>query len=148
MFVAQHSPKVNIEDLSSKEKNLSSGVRLEKLRFQIFQRDVRKYPQFKAEFEKHVKLLCSSNQVAMFGFCLRFLFFSLLLEILLVTFLMSDLPALFVPCVSALFTPTPQAMPCNTCPASCLTVGITSFNSGVPIVFAYLNRCEPKPQPD
>ena len=64
MFVAQHSPKVNIEDLNSKEKNLSSGVRLEKLQFQIFQGDVRKYPRFKAEFEKHVKPLCSSNQVA------------------------------------------------------------------------------------
>ena len=64
MFIAQHSPKVNIEDLNSKENNLSSGVRLEKLRFQIFQGDVRKYPRFKAEFEKHVKSLCSSNQVA------------------------------------------------------------------------------------
>ena len=31
MFVAQHGPKVNIEDLNSKEKNLSSGVGLEKL---------------------------------------------------------------------------------------------------------------------
>ena len=64
MFVAQHSPRVNIEDLNSKEKNRSSGVRLEKLQFQIFQGDVRKYPRFKAEFEKHVKPLCSSNQVA------------------------------------------------------------------------------------
>ena len=107
----------------------------------------KRYEEFK-EFEKHVKPLCSSSQVAMFGFCLRFLFFALLLKILLLAFLMSDLPAYFMPCVSALFTPTPQAMPCNTCPASCLTVGITSFNSGVPIVFAILNRCEPKPQPD
>ena len=63
MFVAQHRPKVNIEDLNSKKKNLSFGVRLEKFRFQIFQGDVRKYPRFKAEFEKHVKLLCSGNQV-------------------------------------------------------------------------------------
>ena len=42
----------------------SSSIRLEKLRFQTFDGDIRKYPKFKAEFQKYIQLLCKSDEIA------------------------------------------------------------------------------------
>ena len=42
----------------------SSSIRLEKLRFQTFDGDIRKYPKFKAEFLKYIPPLCKSDEIA------------------------------------------------------------------------------------
>ena len=42
----------------------SSSIRLEKLRFQTFDGDIRKYPKFKAEFRKYIPPLCKSDEIA------------------------------------------------------------------------------------
>ena len=49
---------------SSKTKDASSSIKLEKIRFRQFAGDIRQYPKFKAEFIKHIQPLCSPNEVA------------------------------------------------------------------------------------
>ena len=50
VFESQYKPNIgNVVDNSP-----SSSIRLEKLRFQTFDRDIRKYPKFKAEFQKYI----------------------------------------------------------------------------------------------
>ena len=41
----------------------NNSIKLERVRFRIFDGDVRKYPKFKSEFEQFVQPLCSTNQI-------------------------------------------------------------------------------------
>ena len=60
VFKSQCKPNVgNVVDNSP-----SSSIRLEKLRFQTFDSDIRKYPKFKAEFQKYIQPLCKSDEIA------------------------------------------------------------------------------------
>ena len=47
---------------SSASSSESKVIKIEPLKFSKFTGDIRKYPQFKAEFIKHIKPLCSSDQ--------------------------------------------------------------------------------------
>ena len=65
MFIGQHGMK--LKDKAEKGGGCTdqgSSFRLEKLRFQIFDGNVRKYPQFKSEFNKYVEPICNPDQVA------------------------------------------------------------------------------------
>ena len=60
VFKSQYKPNIgNVIDNSP-----SSGIRLQKLRFQTFNGDIRKYPKFKAEFQKYIQPLCKSYEIA------------------------------------------------------------------------------------
>ena len=60
VFKIQYKPDIgNVVDNSP-----SSSIRLEKLRFQTFDDDIRKYPKFKAEFQKYIQPLCKSDEIA------------------------------------------------------------------------------------
>ena len=57
---SQYKPNIgNVVDNSP-----SISIRLEKLRFQTFDGDTRKYPKFKAEFQKYTQPLCKSDEIA------------------------------------------------------------------------------------
>ena len=65
MFIGQHGMK--LKDKAEKGGGCTdqgSSFRLEKLRFQIFDGNVRKYPRFKSEFNKYVEPICNPDQVA------------------------------------------------------------------------------------
>ena len=54
-FKSQYKPNIgNVVDNSP-----LSSIRLEKLRFQTFDGDIREYPKFKAEFQKYIQPLCN-----------------------------------------------------------------------------------------
>ena len=60
VFRSQCRPHIgNVVDNSP-----SSSIRLKKLRFQTFDGDMRKYPKFKAEFQKYIQPLCKSDEIA------------------------------------------------------------------------------------
>ena len=60
VFTSQYKPNIgNVVDNSP-----SSSIRLKKLRFQKFDGDIRKYPKFKAEFQKYIQPLCKSDEIA------------------------------------------------------------------------------------
>ena len=53
VFKSQCKPHIgNVAD-----NRPSSSIRLEKLRFQTFDGDIRKYPKFKVEFQKYIQPL-------------------------------------------------------------------------------------------
>ena len=65
MFIGQHGMK--LKDKAEKGggcDDQGSSFRLEKLRFQMFDGNVRKYTRFKSEFDKYVKPICKPDQVA------------------------------------------------------------------------------------
>ena len=65
MFIGQHGMK--LKDKAEKGGGCAyqgSSFRLEKLRFQMFDGNVRKYPRFKSEFNKYVDPICKADQVA------------------------------------------------------------------------------------
>ena len=60
VFISQYKPNTgNVVD-----KSPLSIMRLEKLRFQTFDGDIRKYPKFKAEFQKYIQPLRKSDEIA------------------------------------------------------------------------------------
>ena len=60
VFKSQYKPNNgNVVDNSP-----SNSIRLEKLRFQTFDGDIRKYPKLKAEFQKYIQPLCKSDETA------------------------------------------------------------------------------------
>ena len=60
VFKSQYKPTIGNDVYNSP----SSSIRLEKLRFQTFDGDIRKYPKFKPEFQKHIQPLCKSVEIA------------------------------------------------------------------------------------
>ena len=65
MFIGQHGMK--LKDKAEKGGGCAdqgSSFRLEKLSFQMFDGNVRKFPRFKSEFNKYVEPICKPDQVA------------------------------------------------------------------------------------
>ena len=59
IFCSKHNQTpISVEEDSKKGK----GVRLEKIKFDTFKGDIRKYPCFKTEFQKHVRPLYSLEE--------------------------------------------------------------------------------------
>ena len=58
-FKRKYKPNIGNVDNSP-----SSTVRVEKLRFQTLDGDIRKYPKFKAEFRKYIQPLCKCDKIA------------------------------------------------------------------------------------
>ena len=59
VFKSKYKPNIGNVDNSP-----SSTVRVEKLRFQTLDGDIRKYPKFKAEFRKYIHPLCKPDKIA------------------------------------------------------------------------------------
>ena len=65
MFIGQHGLKLKEKaEESDRCIDQDSSFRLEKLRFHMFDGNVRKYLQFKSQFNKYVEPICKPDQVA------------------------------------------------------------------------------------
>ena len=65
MFIGQHGMKLKDKaEKGGRCADQGSSFRLEKLRFQMFDGNMRKYPRFKSEFNKYVEPICKPDQVA------------------------------------------------------------------------------------
>ena len=49
-------------DIEKQRKKDSGGICLEKVKFNMFSEDIRKYPCFRKEFIRHIKLCCSKEE--------------------------------------------------------------------------------------
>ena len=50
--------------VKSREVVKNSGIKLEKVQFRQFSGDIRQYPKFKREFQKHIQPLCKPDETA------------------------------------------------------------------------------------
>ena len=64
IFISRYTPPA-ISDVAADVINpTSTGIRLDKMKVATFEGSIRRYPQFKADFTKHVKPLCGHGQEA------------------------------------------------------------------------------------
>ena len=54
----------NIVKTRNSEKQKSSIIKVERMKFQTFNGDIRRFPKFKEEFVKHIQPLCDEEQLA------------------------------------------------------------------------------------
>ena len=65
MFIGQHGMRLKGKaEKGGRCTDQGSSFTLEKLRFQMFDGNVRKYPRFKSEFNKYVERICKFDQAA------------------------------------------------------------------------------------
>ena len=62
-FILSHSVAQSVTTNAAPTALTSNAIKLERVKFRMFDGDLRKYPKFKSEFEQYVKPLCQAEQL-------------------------------------------------------------------------------------